>query len=372
MADGGVAYSDLADLIATTLTHFVNDRVNVVWDKQRVEGAHVYKDMRIELDGGTSIDRQVIFTKGGNAKYFLPYQEDTPNVDNAIKKINVPWVRLGTVVAYDTHELKAQMSNRRGFINLISTRMLREQWGLINLLSKGLFRTPVNANSALDPFGVPYYFPLRDNSSTGAGFDGQTIRFRDSTTSTTAAGIDANTTTEWKSYAATYTAIDDEFLRILDTAILQTNFEAPPLVSTEGLDVPDLMFTPDTRIYMGTSNFILLKHLMNKFGDNHSPKDVFQEQLTSNAGSISFSGIKVIRIPDLDDTSQSPDFAFAPVYGVDWRALKPVVLAGTWRERTGPKPSGTQHTVIETYEDITHNNLLENRKTGFALHTVTS
>ena len=80
----GVKNSDLVDLIASTLPDLPEQYFEVTWDNQDYEFCRIYQTERMEVDGGTDIQRKVMFDEierttglrpSGKAKRFPKFSE---------------------------------------------------------------------------------------------------------------------------------------------------------------------------------------------------------------------------------------------------------------------------------------------------------
>ncbi|MEM8737270.1 MAG: hypothetical protein AAGG38_02165 [Planctomycetota bacterium] len=356
----GLTIADHTDLLRTTLQELPDGEFEVAYDSQRFEFANIYTTNPKRIDGGTSIKRNIMLDERGNARYRQMFDLDTPTVKPLHKEIDVPWALVGTDYSWDVFELKTQMSSTKAYIDLVRSRRVEAKWGLSELLEDRGWLTPQNQADRTNPYGIPYYLNFRDSGSTGAGFDGQTIRFGDGSTSNICAGIDASAEKKWRNYAATYTAIDAAFLTTLRTAFVFTKFTAPALLKDRPASTDR---GPMAKFYCGLSEYVELQALMDSRDDNNIPNEVFGHILAHIDGVFSINGYPVVGIPQLEGVE------FDPFYFVDWSKLQPVVHAGYWMEESDPAPSSNQHTVISVYVDAAHNNLCLNRRAaGFVVH----
>lgn len=96
-------------------------------------------------------------------------------------------------------------------------------------LNDGIGGVPENANDSKGLFGVPYWIPKADIGQTSAGWVGQTIKFRDNSTSTVCGGIDASTNEQWRSRFQPYTDINTGgYIEAIMEAIIEMNIDSPP------------------------------------------------------------------------------------------------------------------------------------------------
>jgi len=358
-----VTNDQLLDLIATTLKDLPKGQFEVMWDSQHYEFCRIYEEKRRKVDGGTSIERNVVLDETGNATYRRLFDTDTPTVESIQKKINVPWTQLGTNYSWDVLEIRRNKNSVKGYIDLLQSRRTERLWGLAELIEDRGWKTPTNASDTLYPNGIPYYLNFLDNAVTTGGFSGKTIRYQDATTGTTCAGLDAATEAKWRNYADVYTRVDNDLLRKMRKAMLLTRFRPPRSIKSPGYDMPG----QDVSIYCDADRAVEFMDLADKRDDNTGPKDLAGKALIDVEGTTFFNRRPIVYIPQLDGAS------FTPIYCVDWSKIQPIVQDGYWMVESQPMTDRLQHTTVTVFVDACHNNLCINRRTaGWVLHTVTS
>lgn len=359
----GVDNDALLDLIATTLKDLPDNVFEVMWDSQAYEFCQIYQQQRRKVDGGTSIERNVVLDETGAASYRRLFDTDVPTVENIQKKINVPWCQLGTNYSWDVLEILRNKNNAKGYIDLMESRRMERLWGYAELLEDRGWKTPTSATDTLYPYGVPYYLNMANDDVTTGGFVGQTIRYQDSSTGTTCAGIDAAVESKWRNYADIYARIDNAFLRQLRKAFLLTRFKPPTFVPKPGNDERG----PSVRIYVNADMAVELMDLADKRDDNNGPRDLAGKSLIDVEGTTYFNRRPIVYVPQLDGVD------YSPLYCVDWSKIQPIVQDGYWMEESKPMIDRLQHTTVTVYLDGSHQNLCVNRRTaGFVLHTAIS
>lgn len=360
-----VKNADLVDLIATTLPDLPKQYFEVTWTNQDYEACRIYQQDRMEVDGGTSIKRKLMLNPTGNARYRRLFDTDSPAVGDVMKEIEVPWCQLGTHYSWDKLEILRNKNSAKGFIRLMETRRIDGLWSLADLIEERFWKTPTNSSDDLYPYGVPYYINMLDADSTTAGFSGQTIRFQDGTTSYVCAGLNANTNTKWKNYAAVYTKIDNALLKTFRTAFLLTRFKAPLFIND-----PAQKRNAAKRIYTGSDNAVALQDLADARDDKHTGKELLGNIRMDEGGLVYINRLPVVYIPQLDSvtdpvTSDEVD----PIYCIDFEKFVPYVQDGYWMEESEPMTDRGQHTTFTVFLDGSHNNLCTNRRTaGFVIH----
>jgi len=359
----------LSDLIATTLKDLPKGQFEVMWDSQSYEFCRIYNQNRRQVDGGTSIQRNVILDRNGRARYRRLYDTDDPTVDNNQHTIDVPWTQIGTDYSWDVVEILRNKNSTKGFIDLMESRRTERMWDLAELIEERGWATPTSATDKLYPYGIPYYINLLNAGSTTGGFHGQTIRYQNGSTGTICAGIDASTESKWRNYADVYSKVDNGLLRKLRQAVRRTRFRPAPFVPTPG---NDKVGSP-IKLYTDDATVTELEDLGDKRDDNNAPKDLAGQMLHNYDGTVFFNRMPVVYIPQLDGYTVvdggSNDFEPSPIFCVDWTKLQPVVQDGYWMEEGKPMVDRGQHTTFTVFLDGSHNNLCINRRTaGFVLH----
>lgn len=366
----GVAASALTDLIATTLKDLPKGQFEIMWDSQNYEFNNIYQKHRRRIDGGTSIQRNMILDRNGRAKYRQLYDTDTPSVDNDQFTIDVHWTQLGTDYSWDVVELLRQKNSAKGFIDLIESRRAERMWDLAELIEEKGWSTPTNSTDRLNPFGIPYYINYLNDGISAGGFSGQTVRFTDGTTGTVVADLDGAVNPKWRNYADVYTDVDNGLLRKLRSAIRRTRFRPAPNVRAPG---NDSVGSP-IKFYASDTTMNNLEDLADLRDDNTAPKDLANKSLQHDfEGTVMFNRIPMQYVPHLDGVTVvdggSNNFATEPIYCVDWTKIQPIVQEGYWMEESEPMTSRGQHTTFTVFLDGSHNNLCINRRTaGFVLH----
>lgn len=366
----GIANADLIDLIATTLPQLPEQYFEVMWTNNDYEACRIYQRDRMEVDGGTSIKRKVMFNNTGNARYRRLFDTDDPAVSDVMTEIDVPWTQIGTHYSWDILELKRNQS-ARGFIRLLETRRIDGLWSLADLIEERFWMTPDSETDDLHPYGVPYYINMCNVGTTGVGWNGQNVVFQDRAITRTCAGISTLTESKWANAAGTYTAVNNAMLESFRTLFMMTKFKAPLI-----LNDPAQTRNAAKRVYANLETTVKLQVLADARDDFHRDKDVLGNIRIDDSATVYLNRLPVVYISELDGTSVAPTGAAAatmtvdPIYCVDFEKFIPYVQDGYWMEETEPISGGvTQHTTFTVFLDGSHNNLCVNRrKAGFVLH----
>lgn len=361
----GVKNADLADLIATTLSDLPEQYFEVTWDNNDYEFCRIYQNERMEVDGGTSIKRKVMFNHTGNARYRRLYDTDEPVQNDVMSTIDVPWTQIGTHYSWEKLEILRNKNSAKGFIKILETKRIDGLWSLAELIEEKAWKTPTSATDDLYPYGVPYYLNMIDADSTTAGFVGKTIRYQDASSGTVCAGIDANSETKWKNYAATYTKIDNALLKTFRKAFLLTKFKAPLFIND-----PAQKRNASKRIYTDADNVVAIQDLADARDDNHSGKDILGNIRMDDGGLAYINRLPVVYVSQLDGVTDTvTSDVTSPIYCIDFEKFIPYVQEGYWMEEGEPMTDRGQHTTFTVFLDGSHNNLCVNRRrAGFVIH----
>lgn len=371
----GVDASALADLLATTLRDLPKGQFEAMWDYHNYKFCQIYQEHRREIDGGTSIQRNVVLDATGAAKYRRLYDTDQPKVEQSQHTINVPWTQMSTNYSWDVLEIMRNKNSTKGFINLLESRRVTALWGLANLIENRGWLTPTSATDTLYPYGIPYYINFLSDGVTAGGFSGQTVRYTNGTTGTIVAGIDGAAEPKWRNYADIYTKVDNSLLRRLRSAVRRTRFKPAQFMLKPG---DDKVGSP-IELYANDAITTELEDLADKRDDHTQPDfkatndDLAGKMLHNFDGAVYFNRMPVVYVDQLDGltvtggsaTVNTPD----PIYCVDWTKLQPIVQDGYWMEESKPMVDRGQHTTFTVFLDSCHQNLCINRRnTGFVLH----
>lgn len=367
----GVDISALNDLLLTTLKDLPKGEFEVMWDSNQYTFCKIYQEHKRTIDGGTSIQRNVILDRAGRARYRRLYDTDQPTVDQTQFTINVPWTQIGTNYTWDVLELLHNKNSTKGFIRLLQSRRVERMWDLAELIETRGWATPTSASDNLYPFGIPYYLNFLNDGATTGGFFGHTVRYQGGTVGTVVAGIDGAAQPKWNNYADVYTKVDNTLLRKLRSAVRLTRFQPAPMVEKPGNDKVGSVIA----LYAGNDICTEMEDLGDKRDDASQPKDLAGKMLHNHEGTVYFNRMPLQYINQLDGytvtggsgTANTPN----PIFCVDWSKIQPVVHEDYWMEESKPITDRGQHTTLSVFLDGCHNNLCINRRTaGFVLHNL--
>lgn len=360
----GISNADLVDLTRTTLQNLPSLRFEVALDFQEYPTCNLwFKKDKIQVDSGTFIERNIILDTSGNAKHVRLYQKTPINVTDVQRKITAPWVQLQTHWSIERREA---LRNRKPamYIKLIESRRVDATVDEADLLELRAWSTPQSNTDDLNPRGLPFWLSFREDGDNGQGHDAFRVRFAGGTSQTDKAGIDGAlaSNSKWRNYAATYTAINADFIRRLRRAFHATNFMSPVIAK-------DLREGPMTnfRLYMGLDELTEYEDLVTKANDN------LGKDLDPFHGNTTFRRVPIIYTPQLDGFTvtggSSTVNTVNPIFGVNHAKFFPMVLEGDWMRESEPMTDVEQHNVITTFIDSSYQYFCNNvRAGGFTLH----
>ena len=356
---------DLADLLSLTIADLPKQYFEVAWTNQDYEACRIYNKESIKIDGGKSIDRRVMLSNTGNARYRTYYDTDEPTVGDVMHEISEKWVRFSTNYSWDDLELLHQMNSTKGFISLIKTKRIDGLWALADLLEDYLWKTPDSATDYLHPKGIPYFLRLLTTGTTTKGFVGTRINYQNGSYGTVCSGIDAADEANWRNYAFLYSKIDNAFLKDARLACKKIGFKAPQFIND-----PSQVRNAQRRVYTDFDNWAEMMDLADAKDDSHSGKDVLSNLTVSDGTDVLLNRVPVIPLNQLESyTDPVTNVAVSPIFYVDFKHLMPVVHEGYWMEETKPMTDRGQHTTYTIYLDGSHQNMCTNvKKLGWVAH----
>ncbi len=356
----------LSGLLAFTHTKYPRQELTVLWDDHRFEAARIFNKESIKKQGGTTITGKAFLDQTGNARYCGFYEKDELAQGETAHTFTMPWCRVTTNWSWDEFEILINSKDPEGFIDLAKTREMQAAWNLAKLFEAALWQAPTSATDDKYPRGIPYYVRMMNKDTTTAGWVGKTIRYRNGTTGTDCAGIDANVYSQWANWADLYTAVNDDLIDRVRKAFLWCDYRAP-LGATQF----EVRKSAKRRVYTGfTTKQSMFKYLDAK-DDVHQSKEMLGRMVVTEGTDMLLNGHDVIPIDTLE-TATDPETGDTtdPIYCIDFSHFIPVTYSGYWMKVTGPVHGGTlQHTVFTMFKDGAHNIWCDSpRQAGWVIH----
>lgn len=361
----GFQPEDILDLVAYTINDLPNQELEYAFDHQEYFWSDMFEKDAIKIDGGTSVERYVSFDRTGNAKYRSMYDLDDPTIADHAHAINVHWALLGTNASWDEFEILQQKNSKKGFINLIQTKMDDSIIDLADLIEETMISVPDSATDKKHPFTLPYFLRVFTDGSgtvnTSAGFNGQYVQYGNSSYGSIIAGIDSATEAKWRNWTGPYTAINAAFLKEVRRAFIKTHFRHPILLKSPLIKKR----AAKMRMIAGTDTVLDLMELVDQRDDNHvsTSKEPLGGMLVADGDLVRLNRVPVLPVDTLDSAS------YTPIYAFDLNYLQPFVHDGYWMNKKKPMVDRGQHTTYTVYTDGAHNVLPKNmQRLGFVMH----
>lgn len=356
----------LSGLIATTHTKYPKQELTITWDDHRFEAARILNKDSIKKQGGTTITGKAMLDQTGNARWVDFYEKDQLGQGETLHEFTMPWKTFTTNWSWDEKEILMNRHDPEGFIDLAKVKEVQAQWNLAKLFEDSFWVAPTSSTSK-EMRGLSYYVRMINADSTTAGWTGKTIRFRDTTTSTECAGIDANVYSQWCNWADIYTSINDDFVDRVRKAFLYSKFRAP-LGATQF----EVRKGAKRRCYTGQTVKLALYKYLDAKDDVHASKETLGRMVVSEGTDLLINGHDVMDIDALE-SYVDPQYAVTtpyPFFCVDFSHFTPITFTGYWMEKRGPIHGGTiQHTVWSMFIDGMVNIWSDSpRSAGFVIH----
>ena len=112
-----------------------------------------FKKEKKQLDGGTSIQRNIILSTSGQAKFVLPYEKTEVGQGDVQQLINVPWAIARVPWALSRTEMTRNADGSR-IIDLIKSRRVDATVDLADLLETAAWLSPQNRSAQRSPLGL--------------------------------------------------------------------------------------------------------------------------------------------------------------------------------------------------------------------------
>lgn len=366
----GISNADLLDLTRTTLANLPRMEFEVALEYQNYPVCNQwFQGDKVQVESGTSIERNIILDTSGNARHVRLYQKTPINVADVHHKITAPWCQVQTHWSIERREMLRNRAPAR-YIDLLKTRRIDATLDLADLLETRAWSTPTGSDDDLNPRGLPYWLSMRADAVTSAtdegGFSAYLVRWDGSSTQADSkGGIDGSLTAnaKWRNWAAVYDAVNSAFVKKMRRAFHATKFQSPMLAR-------DLRTGPSSkfRIYMPLDVLVEYEDLVTSANDN------IGRDLDPFHGLTTFRRVPIIYTPALDDMeitggSGTSNTDVDPVYAVNHAMFYPMVQSGDWMREDGPHTDVEQHNVFTTFIDGSYQFFCKNVRTaGFVLH----
>lgn len=345
---GGVTIGQILDLTRTTIENKPWDgRFTIGQELQRFPALDgMWREEKMEVEGGTSIDRYLMLDDSGTARWTRPYQNSEIQVRDTLTRMNVAFTQGDEHWAIN----KTEKSINRGaeaFLSMVKLRRVDAKKRIAKLLELSSWRAPDNASDDLNLMGVPYWIVPRaaGQSDSEGSFSGTTVRFGDGTTSTTTATVDRSTWELFRNWTITYDEWGMGVIDAMHKTLHRLGFEPAQMVAAETANARRTMYER-FRLYAG-QDFNEAYHRLIRRSNTDLGKDLAFADMRNR-----FYRIPMESVPALDPANNAQIGAYYPCYFIDHDVMKPVVRQGDWMVENEPMVDVTDHRTVVVFIDF--------------------
>lgn len=376
LAYGGISNSDLIDLQRTTLPLLPVD-FEVAQQNQTNEIVNEwFSDPQIEeSQGGTSIVKNIQLDNSGQAQHVRLFQQRAINQGDTQSRFTAPWCQMSFYWLIERYEA-LRNRGRAAYVNLLDSRQTEALMSAANLLQQRGWLSPDSSSDDLNPQGVPFwinkippstatgYNLAIDNPAPYGDFVGRRIIYGQTGTPTYVLtnkdGINPTTTKLFRNYAAIYTTIDAQWVKLARDLFHALNFISPRIVKDLERESPMSKY----RIYMNRPTLVQYEDVATKQNDNLGPDaDRFH-------GATSFKRVPVAYANQLDqDNINQNTWGCDPCYFINHSKFKAYIESGNKFYRHEPMSDVLSPNTVVTWTDLSYQYMCSNvREGGGVLH----
>lgn len=332
--------SDVADFVNLTLSNFKTVQwMDLSMEYPQYIASRVISRYKNIERGGPDLRFKLQTKNTGMARHSGLFAQDVTGVEDLTTEGVVNWCKVTGNWSYDIDEPLFQ-SDRETIVDTLAVREHSCYNDLAKLNEEDLWGSPTSSSDNR-PSGIPFWIQ-KDASTTPAGaFNGG----NPSGWTGGAAGISSTTVPAWKNWTFGYSAVTpDDVVAKVKKSLYKTNFEAPHPHPELGFGKADFqIFTVYT-----------VREAMERLAETRN--DNLGNDVAKYINNVLIGGVPVDAVHYLDANDISE-----PLYGVNWRVLRPFVKKGVNMRRT-VKDSPRQHTVKEVHYDTWYNWICVNRR----------
>lgn len=334
--------------------------------RAKVGTRYFFKDRRQTKESSFAL-QQLIRTKAANsARFVRPYEGFGASVDNYDVRLVCDYATIADKIPFNAIEDKINSgTTKTKIISIYDVRRSAFYEGMFNLMESAVWREP-NSSSDLDRsiWGIPYWFRRTTSVDTLGGFNGQTIRYGDGSTSNvigvgsagvTTGAVDASLpgSAGVRNWCATYSGTFDVLAwKTVRRAILRTQFEM--IEDLKG----DLEHGREQCLFMPEDQFEQYMDLINN--TTQGPDDASGDM--TKFKSYKLHGLKIIPTPELNS------FSYAPIYGLKMGNIEGCVLSNEFmREHPAITDPTDPFTSFVTVSCMLQLHVLNPRNAGFVV-----
>jgi len=330
----------VADLIKSTQYELGKGKITDISQTMQnfVALPQILKRKQKQNTAGAGIQRQVLTTRGGNARQTGLFDQDNINVNDGLQTVTVPWRYTTNAYAFDLRE-DAMNGGAEEIVDLIKVRRQQCMNDMAVHLENQVWTAPASSTDTTETFGIPYWVV----KNATKGFNGG----NPSGFSAGAGNLDSATYTTWKNWTDTYSDVTKaDFIEALAEAFHKTDFKSPiegglPTYDGGGMDQV---------IYAEWDSVRKLELIGEQQNEN------LGRDLDRMAGRILFRGVPIQVATKLEDDTDNP------FYLINWSKMNPVFLGGWYFNEKGPDKVAGQHNVMAVHTDLQWNLVCVDRR----------
>ncbi len=351
---GTLRAQDIADLTNLTLNNLEKGKIQNI--AQNSVDYPMYRTIFLgdgkssmsrwyNTDGGTLIQRQLMYKVSDSARHVGLYEPDIVNVEDVTTQLTCRWAMATTNWAFDEREFFHNKGEAR-IVNLMVPRRASAMLSLVEQIETYLWQAPGTSGDELKkPFGIPYW--VVKGTAGQEGFEGGLPGSH-----TDVAGVNLTTVPTFKNYFADYTDVTKaDLITKMRTAHRKCRFRSPVTINEHSMG-PEANYK-----YYTTHDGVNAFENVGEAQNENLGRDIAPYELkTTDSGAILFRKHPICYVPELDSDTTDP------VYGLDHSSFKAAVDKG-WDLKEHPvKESPTSHNVFVQFLDLMYQLLCVDRR----------
>lgn len=334
------------DLVTLTTDKFYKYKwTDLSLEYQEYVSAAMLDEKHVVETGGPNISFRVQVRNTGNAINTGLYATDKVGVEDLMESATVPWTKQTGSWSYDIDEPLFQGDQE----TIVKELVVREHScinDIVELNEENLWSEP-STSADKRPMGIPFWIRKASTWVTTGAFSGGNPTGTGLTGG--CGGLSSTTYPRWRNWTFGYAAVTtDDLVASVKKAIWSTRFIAP-------VPHPELGFgKADWQIYTTYRVQEPAERLAESRNDN------LGKDLARYMNQVLIGGIPLKAVPYLEANDTSD-----PLYGVNWRVMRPYVLKGCNMRRSKPKQAPHQNTVRNVFIDTWMNYICVDRRKTF-------
>lgn len=341
-----VLVSSLQQLGKLKFTDLTSDYQNTIALKR------IFRKHKATIEDGPFVQFNIMHSLSDSFRPVPIGYVSVVDIPNVMTTGSVAWRHVTWNWAVE-RRLIAMNSGRAKIVDIAMEQRMAALGGAILGIERMLWRCPTLAESALHPFGIPYYVTKSSTAATAANADG----FNGGLCSdhATVANVNLTDFPRFKNYADAYTDVSKpDLVRKMRRAIFKTDFM--PLV--DGMPTYDT--GNDYGIYTTYEVTRALEEILEAQNENLGNK------LNPKDGSAVLSRTPITPVKELDQDTTGV------VYILNWGEIGAQALSGEWMREQHFPAEANQPTISTTVTDCTYNLICRNRRKQAVLSTGTT